>query len=231
MCICIFILFGTIALFSGSKKALLTLILGTITFEVLISKGWDALIKILLIGIMGYALIWYIFNNPMLYSVLGRRIEKTVLTISGTARENDIDGSYRERKFYMKEAMQLFYKYPILGYGGNSFVTLMRDINYKHVAYSHNNFTELLATLGIVGFILYYYYWVKIIYKLSRKIMKNKVTNSKYYLFFTILVILMILDYGNVSYISEFNVIFLCLAENALNILNKDDKAEEKLKN
>ena len=213
------IIFIVVAMFTGSKKALLMIILGFASYELIISKGWKFFLKSLIIIVFLCFMIYLIFNNEMLYKVIGRRIEKTVLTIQGTAVNQDVDGSLEERTFYIEKAIDLFKDYPILGYGGNNFVTYMREISYSHVAYSHNNYVELLSTLGIVGFTIYYYMWGKTLINLFFNYLRNK---SRQTLFFIItILILLILDYANVSYISEFNVIFLALAGS---ISKKDSK-------
>lgn len=214
------ILFIIVALFSGSKKALILIILGIFLFEVISSKGLKSIIKVLGALIIGGVIIFIIFNNEKLYSVIGRRLEKTILTMQGNASSKDTDGSLVERTYYIKQALGLFVNNPIVGVGGNNFVSYMRQIGYKHVAYSHNNYTELLATLGIIGFAIYYIFWAKLLIKLILNYKKHNLDQDL--LFIIIILLLLVLDYANVSYINEFNIIILILA-----FFNSTEKEED----
>ncbi len=208
--IIIAIIFATIALFSGSKKALVLLVVGSLLFETCISKGVKAIGKFLIFTVIGISILFLIFNNKDLYEVMGKRVEGMFLTIIGEADTKQIDASLVERTFYMKQAMHLFSLHPILGYGGNNFKTYMRELNYSHIAYSHNNFTELLSTLGIIGFLIYYSYWIYILISLFKGLKKDK--NKNLTIMFIILVgMILLLDYGNVSYENKFNAILLCI--------------------
>lgn len=217
------IVFGLLVLLSGSKKALILLITGIFLLELLYTKGIKKIFKLIFVLIIVIGLIFVIFNNSKLYGIIGYRLERTYLTITNNNSLNSIlvtnnglmgttDKSLIERQYYMKTAISLFKSKPIFGHGGNSFISHMRDIGYSHIAYSHNNFTELLCTLGIIGFLIYYSFWFFIILK-TINILKSGNENDKQIsiLFLTIELLLVILDYGCVSYIMEFNMFLLCL--------------------
>lgn len=144
-----------------------------------------------------------------------------MLTLLGNASGLDVDMSLNERNFYMESAIELFKENPILGYGGNNFMSYMRNVEYSHVAYSHNNYTELLATLGVVGFTIYYSFWGYIIVKLYKRY--NTINDNKYLLLFIINMIIVLMDYGNVSYFNEFNIVLLIISYINLKI-NKDEE-------
>lgn len=205
----VMIAFFVIVLFTGSKKSILMIVGGIASYELIITKGWKFLIKVITVICGIIVLSYLIFHNEMLYAVLGKRIARTLLTLQGTATGLAVDQSLQERIFYINKAQELFLNYPILGYGGNNFVTLMREIGYSHVAYCHNNFYELLCTLGIVGFLIYYFMWAYVgsrLFKIYRKMKKRRCL-----LFFIVITIELIMDYGNVSYITEFTQIILIM--------------------
>lgn len=231
------IIFIILTLFSGSKKALVFVTLSIFAMEFMNASGLKKLFKTSLITILIIGLLFLIFNNKNLYSVIGYRIERTFLTLNQSNSNNTTliinngsvgttDKSLLERKFYIKEANELFKKNVLIGYGGNGFVTHMREIGYYHVAYSHNNYTELLCTLGIVGFLIYYSYWLVTLFRLI-KIRRQCInfTEKKTATFFIIIIMmLLILDYGCVSYILEFNLLLLCLADIFVNKMMKGVK-------
>lgn len=132
----LFVLFFVLLLFTGSKKALFIFMFGVIAFELINAKGYKIFLKILLsfliVGIVGFLL----FNNEKIYSVIGKRVENMYLTIITPTRNTQVDTSLLERNFYIQHAKKLFIENPILGYGGNNFVTRMREISCSHVAVS-----------------------------------------------------------------------------------------------
>ena len=102
---------------------------------------------------------------------------------------------------------QQFIKTPVLGVGiGNphhlALMHLRRD------AYLHNNFIELLAGGGLVGFAIYYSMYAYLFVTFWRQ-RKNK--NVYFTLCFTIMTILFFMDYGWVSYYSKINYMYLLL--------------------
>lgn len=215
------ILFASISLLTGSKKALIVLILGFVSYEIINSKGLKLFFKVLLVSIILFLIIYLTFNIPVLYDAIGSRLEHLYLTITGTAKRGQIDGSLLERQFYINQAKILFKRNPIIGYGGNNFVQHLREVGYfKHIAYSHNNIWELLCTLGIVGFTIYYYMWIKLLLTLIKNYKMQK--QEKTLLFTIIISILLFLDYGNVSYISDFNMILIAIIYLYISFINKN---------
>lgn len=215
-----FFIFNTISLFSGSKKSLLFLISGVFIYEIVITKGWKVLIKIILLMATVSFLIYLMFNNEQLYRVIGRRLERTILTLNGTASGLSIDQSLLERNYFISKAKELFGNNPILGYGGNNFVTYMRETGYSHVAYCHNNYFELLATLGLVGFVIYYYMWFRSAIRLLSSYIKY---HDNLCLLFTILIFAQfVMDYGVVSYIGEFTQLILIIGIMINKYINKE---------
>ena len=51
----------------------------------------------------------------------------------------------------IQEAMQLWKRSPFVGLGNGQYLVVS-----GRECYSHCNYTELLANLGVVGFVLYY---------------------------------------------------------------------------
>lgn len=215
------VIFASLTLLSGSKKALIFILISIFIYEFIDSKGIRKISKPLLLLFIGGFVLYATLNITPLYNVIGSRVERLFLTITGNNTISNTDKSLIERRFYMNYAVNLFKEKPLIGYGGNTFRSYMRTISYSHVAYSHNNYTELLCTLGILGLVIYYSYWIKTLISLF-KIVKNKIFEEKSIanLFFTTIVLILILDYGAVSYIVEFNIFLLCLFDAYIRIKN-----------
>lgn len=201
--------FATVSFFSGSRKAFFILFMATALYLVFVYKGIRAfrntlIVVAVLIG--AYALV---MTNQDLYYILGRRIENlSSYFLEGTTAEH----SALERAFYREYALGMWANSPIVGWGFNQFAAQMHAINYSHVAYSHCNYTELLACLGIVGFALYYWIYIYLCKGLLRGFFKKRDPLTLFALVF--LVILAVSEYGFVAYvdIDEYLYLLICFA-------------------
>ncbi len=201
------VLLAGVSLFTGSRKTIIIIVGGLALYLILLTRDWKILIRILIVGAIVAVFLYFIFTNETLYSVLGRRLVAMLQTFTGQGTAN---ASMVERSYYRSEAMQLFTQHPVFGYGGNNFMTYMREIGYNHVAYSHNNYTELLSTLGMIGFGIYYFYWLLTSGRLALRYFKEG--NNQYLLFMVIILVQFVLDYWCVSYISVFTQVLFILA-------------------
>jgi O-antigen ligase len=115
-------------------------------------------------------------------------IEERVFSIFSF--DKDIDASVNQRYYYIVKAFKYWIENPIFGIGLDQFRVL------NNSSYSHNNYIELLATTGLLGFIFYYlpHFLLLKKYFLSKK---NK-SNLEYSIFF--LIIVLISDISSVNY-------------------------------
>lgn len=147
---------------AGSKKNLLApLILLIVVFSIRVDKKARRKIFLyLLLAVAGcVALYWAFINVPILYDSIGYRFESLLSVFSG---EGIVDVSTRNRLAMMKSGLELWLQSPILGHGIDSFKVVS-----SFGVYSHNNFIELLSGVGVIGFAIYYSYFVYILKKMS----------------------------------------------------------------
>ena len=111
--------------------------------------------------------------------------------------ETTTDGSIRERTYFRKTGIELFKSNPIIGIGINGFRGYLASIKYRHVTYSHCNYIELLATLGIIGFLIYYLMYLVI---LKNSIKKFDANNYIKLLCLSYIMVEIIFEYGFVSF-------------------------------
>lgn len=83
---------------------------------------------------MGFPLYYSIFNIPIFYSILGRRLESSFDFYSGGEKN---EGSLSMRSYMIKFGLEKFQEKPILGY-------------------AHNNYIELLVNIGVIGAVAFY---------------------------------------------------------------------------
>src|SRR5699024_8276805 len=184
-------LFIIIIVFTGSRKALFIFVFSVGLFS-LLNKDKNKFTKLGFLGLV-LILVGYIsLNNPFLYNVLGSRIEGLFASFTG---EGKVDASTSTRMNMINAGITFFEERPLFGHGIDSF----RQIYFNYVGdyrYSHNNYVELLVSVGIFGTVIYYLGLLSILKKTFKK------TNPYLIFSFVVIVTILIIDYGLVSYTS-----------------------------
>lgn len=199
-----FIILGVvIMLCSGSKKSLLAISIFLLIF-IINAKSTQQRFKIILVVIiMLLLLIYAIFNIDFLYQSIGRRIELLLL-----AKKGLVDDQYTDEiRFRMRElALNMFLDHPILGNGAEAF---REKSGYN--TYSHNTYTEILCSYGIVGTILFFYFPIKnLIICIRNAIYRPELKNA---IMICLLLDFFVLSWGCVFITDLFNMeIFMLLS-------------------
>lgn len=209
------IAFVTIALFSGSRKAFLIIVLGILLIEIFSHRGFKGLAAALIALAAVYSLYQLVMTVPAFYDVLGYRIERLL--------NNGVDGSAAERQWYREYAFSMWANRPLFGYGFNGFLTQMQAINYWHQAYCHCNQLELLADLGIAGFSLYYGFYVAMLRSFGKSF-RNHRKESVFGISF--ILIAFIAEYGNVAFVGVDTYIFLALVYSTYRVATHEGAIE-----
>lgn len=152
------LLFSLCAFMTGSKNALFILGFQFGIYFFLISekrKKFLVIIGIIGAGILGYR---FVMTNEVLYDLVGNRLERMLSLFTGGT---NVDGSTIERLYFMQTAWMLFKQHFLIGIGMNNFSAYLSSIGYINAVYSHSGFLELLATQGLLGFLLYYSLYIK----------------------------------------------------------------------
>lgn len=200
-CIVIFIF---ITLFSGSRKALMILIISNMSFYFLYKK--NKFYSIFKISIMCFFAYYLIMNIPELYYIVGRRIEGLLAQFTGNGV---VDNSTQVRMRMVEYGVYWFQKKPILGYGIDNYKDLYANMVGSYM-YSHNNYIELLVGTGIVGTLSYYSIYIYILMKSINK-------KSTFFTFIMVLIItLLITEVGLVSYSLFYIQFLICISYSIL---------------
>ena len=150
-------------------------------------------------------IIYLIMNIDELYMAVGRRFE----SMWNHLQNDSGDYSMFAREMFISYAQQYFLEKPIIGSGAVTFLSkLGADIGMY--AYAHNNYYELLVGVGLVGFTIYYSFYAYLFIKLMKMSFKFRDLTAKAML--TMLISIMICEYGIVLYYSVYALIFLCIA-------------------
>lgn len=185
--------FAFFGLSSGSKKALLMFILAAIGLFIAkygIKKIYKSLLKILVILIIAM----YVLSFPI-FSTINERVTSY---LSGDRNVSDIT---RERM--IEFGIDMFKEHPFLGYG------LSNYSQYYGGTYSHNNFIEVVVSLGSFGFVLYYsMYIVPMITIVHLWYKKRKIKNENIMLLL-LLIVDLVFGYGMVQFYGKSSWILI----------------------
>ncbi len=207
----VFLLFCSIL--SSSRKSLMLIPCGIIMIILLARNKKRHFLHLFLIALVAVAALPLLLKDENLYNVIGYRFDKMFDFLSSGSAEND--QSLWTRDYYIEFAGILFEEKPILGQGfANYSVLLSTESNVSAETYAHNNYWEILADLGVVGFITYYWFYLVVLIKLTIRYFKEK-ENNLTVLALTLLVAQFVLEWGVVSMTSFFpqtviTLIYLC---------------------
>lgn len=174
-----------VILMTGSKKSIIMAVISFLLF--LFKNGkfiWKRLIYFCIIGVI---VAVSCFAVPVLYQNVGRRF----LALFGELGiiEFQSDYSSEARVEYSELALELWRKNPIIGGGYDNF-----RVNSGYDTYSHNNYTELLSDVGLVGLIIYYAYYIILLKKNIR------IRNIKSIMSVLFIIATLITDVGAVTF-------------------------------
>lgn len=118
------------------------LLLIGLLFLILSKYGIRKLFKVLLYSFTSLLVGWMFIHLPIFSTILERL--ESYLSVSGNSSDN-------LRAELIRYGLELFAENPLLGYGLNNY-----QLFHWSGLYSHNNYIEVLVSLGIMGFLIYY---------------------------------------------------------------------------
>lgn len=195
---------------SGSRKAILMVIGGTLILFTLKNIDRRNVVRGMLRIVLAVLLILIVFiflSRLSIFEEVKIRMAGMLSTILGRGAA---DSSTVTRLRLIEIGMDVFKEHPFIGLGIDNTSILAAGIFNKESYYLHNNFVEMLANGGIVGFVLYYFFYV---YVLGGMIKYRDFNDKEYNICLTLLLLVLIMDYGVVSYLNKgiyiFKIIFL----------------------
>lgn len=164
------------------------------------------LVMIFILIIICY-LVWkYV---PSMYSRIMALVEDYINGIIG----DPLGNSFSQRKWLRQEAWRLFKLNPIVGVGIGQF--RFYAATYGVDLYAHNNFLEILANTGLIGFIIYYGNIINMAFSSFMTSIKSKYTKSIFdILIISFLLAMFVMEYGQVDYYQSYLIFFLALFGN-----------------
>lgn len=192
---------------SQSRKAILMIPLGIIILLFLKNLGNRSFFKSffrIVLSLALFAAVLVLISRISIFRGVNERLTSMIASFTG---EGAADGSSLLRKKMREVGFAQFLKTPIFGIGiGCSDVLLQHTINRS--TYLHNNYIELLACGGIVGTALYYVPRLALLRDFwSSRFLRNRQTIAC----LTILLLYLIMDYGEVSYSEKVYYLYLLM--------------------
>ncbi|MBQ8783954.1 MAG: O-antigen ligase family protein [Clostridia bacterium] len=205
-----FTIFSIICCFlSSSRKSLIVTFVG-IFLLILFSHKKKNRFAHLLVGVtLAFLVFILMFEDEVLYNIVGERFESMFdfFLVGNTSRE----GSLSLRTYFIEFAKILLKEKPVLGHGFANFVTIVDSESNLSMGYSaHNNYWEILADLGVVGFIIYYWFYFFLFIKFIIKMFKEK-DNEILALALTLLICQFAFEYGLITMASFYPQIVMSL--------------------
>lgn len=150
----LFIAFAIVLLLTSSRRDLIIICVFAVLFYAASSNDIRNKLGAILVGAVICALLLFLLLNvDFLYQFVGRRLETFLdFILFGTGG----DASTTGRSRLIDYGMELFHDSPVLGNGVGTFESLFSLTHGSWQTSADNNYVELFADLGIVGFACYY---------------------------------------------------------------------------
>ena len=216
------ILSFVLSMLSGSKKSLLIYLIGF--FLLFLFQNNKSKFRNLLIACTGAVFFLYLVYNLPIFSTIADRLNGFFAIFSGNT--STVDASTYARQQLISGGWTAFLQNPILGYGiVGSYAITTGIVGFS--TYLHDNFIEILVDSGVIGFIIYYSFYLNI----TLKLIKEKFDNNLKVLLLIIMLLVILTDTSSVTYFSKFtHLLFSIMAAAILNI-KEANLPESKTKN
>ena len=196
-------------LITGSRKGIIQVALVFGLYFLFVGSIKDKLKYIRIIVILGIIGVIAFKNIPWLQETFGQRM----LAIFDDSIE---DSSSDFRDIFRGIALIAFLDKPILGNGYDAFCIINEQITGIK-AYSHCNYLELLCDYGIIGFVLYYFNYIKS-FIASLVYRKDNLAKLVIYSMLPIFII----EYGQITYYQPVPIVAFVLLFCCAKIARKD---------
>ncbi len=184
------VFFLYVILLTGSKKALFGSLIFILSFLLLQKSSPKKFVYVLLFSFSLIVTIQLIYNTEIFYNIIGNRIDSFILSFTNNDFDSTSGSNYR-RLMMISEAFDIFSNSPIFGIGLNNYA-------YYQGVYSHNNYLEILTSLGLLGFSAFYSIYFLSLFRLAKNYIRDKHEQNVFYL--ALLMTLLFFDLSTVSY-------------------------------
>jgi O-antigen ligase len=207
------------AILTSSRKALFMCVLSIIMIVAFNYRAKNYVLRLLISICLVILSVILIYEIPQLYQSIGVRLDSM---ISFFMNDKNSDSSLALRETYINLAKSFFFEKPVIGHGINNFGYLNRLMG-NIFTYAHNNYLEIAADLGVVGLVVYYWFYLYLLIRLIKQTLNGHKTAL---LYLPLILLLVIFEYGMVNYY-KMQVHLVIASAFAATTVN--EKAERKL--
>lgn len=195
----IFLLLTLIILASGTRKTLLFIPASFFARFYIVSENKNYakfVLIVMLISVLTVLGIYLTIIIQPLYMIIGHRIKNVIDFILNNTSIND--SSLNTRLDLIDKARYAYSQRPYLGWGLDNFKYIFNKGGY----YTHSNYYEILVSGGLIGFIIYYFKYIFIIFSLLKlkKYDLSYETKNKTNVFLLLAILMLILEYWQITY-------------------------------
>ena len=197
-----------VVLATEGKKAILIIGIGFLLLLFFKNSSDRQLLKKLFknLGLIALVIVALIFLSKLpAFQGINERFE---IMFSALLGNDTADYSTVTRIRLIEIGMDLFKKNPIFGIGINNAHFVAGAVFNREDYYLHNNYIELLADGGIVGFTIYYSIFVFLLVKLWKM---RDFKDGEYNICFTLLLINLVMDMAAVSFLDRATYFYLMM--------------------
>ena len=203
-----------------SRKAFILLLAGVVGIYIMRTAQQKGIarkiLKLCLYAIVGYVVMVLLFQLPIFEGSLARMQN----LLNFWSNEGKVDHSAILRDDMMQLGLDTFRQHPLAGVGiGSPHILAGQYLDFD--SYLHNNFVELLCGGGIIGFVLYYAMYVYLFVGLFKY---RKADSEAFYVALIWLAMMLIMNYGMVTYYSKIQWYYLVIHFLNVNHLRKKHK-------
>lgn len=206
-----------IAIVGGSRKGTLIAVISLPLFVLLKNKFSKKILYAFGFILLGIVAIYFVMSNSKMYALVGERLYNL---FSSFLLGGKGDASIDERRRFIFQGLNLFKQKKALGWGTDGFA-IQQQTHFGVYVYSHCNYVELLCDYGIIGTILYYFYYIIVIAKSIPAVIQR---NENAIFTLIIFILFAVFEYGMVSYFEPFYNFTKTLAIVSLTCSNRDTK-------
>lgn len=201
---------------SGSRKAILYLLIPLLIYYVLKSKNPIKIIRNIILAICAVIVACIlVMRIPYLYDMIGEGLQTMIAGLLG----NETDASTSARLRLINWGIKVFKERPFFGYGLENF-KMLHLFQFGALYVADNNYVELLVDQGLIGLLLYYAFHIWLVISFIKMISKNR-NNVFLIMLFGMEIATIICDYGVLSYRNMYLQILFCTMTIVLQNLKK----------
>ena len=201
---------------AGSRKGLIIPFVGTMLIVML--RNPTKIAQYIVGGVIaGLIALYLIMNVDFLYSIIGYRVKPMIDLMMG---KEYVESSMETRLHFIELAWKSSQDSLMMGHGLDCF----RHLQQSYGTYSHNNFVEIIYSLGVGGFIVYYFPALLSFFTIIKEAIKAR-CDASFILASSIFFAVIVCDYFAISYFERTPLVLVIITTHC--ILEKKDEHKE----